>query len=1222
MKNARFWFVFILCISLTTFALLPASAQSTVATGSIQGTVTDPNGAVVPNAAITITNKGTGQSSKLTSSSSGTYASGALIPGEYEVRIEAKGFQTQALTVPVQVGNIASGSTKLTLGQSTEVIEVTGSAVAVNTEQATVQGVLSTQQIENLPINGRNFLDLAQLEPGVQIQDGGNFDPTKNGFSSISFGGRFGRTARIEVDGIDISDETVGTTTQNLPASAISEFQVSQSSLDLSTELTSSGAVNVVTKSGSNKWHGQGFYLFRDHSIAANIANVDVPFQRNNFGGELGGPIFKNKLFFFLDAERLKQDLIETVASGGPFASLTGGFNSPFRDTEGVAKLDWTVSEKVKAFYRFSYEQNSSTKGFIPNSFQPFTNANNTPVHAAGVDFNTGTFTHAVRFGFTKFRNGIIDATKAGIFNPAPDLSITIGPSLTCLAGGVDSFCSGSNLLAPQKTFQENTQSKYDGSKSIGTHILRYGFGYNHIQGGGFAKFFALAPTVNAQTTTPLCGGAVTTDCIANVFPGGAANPLNYPADLVFMGNGQGFSSEKPAFGLPGGGLGPDNRIQFYVGDSWKMRPNLTVNYGVRYVRDTGRTDADIAPIPCSQLDPGLAASLVAAGSPCNGNILDLWGQGLGNRVRVPGHNFGPTAGIAWDPTSTGKTVIRAGAGLYYENSIFNNNLFNRPGRLAQGLFLAEAIPCAGGASTGFTLPGGAPPPVDLTTICGQPMGLVHSQLAQLQAAYQAATLAVGPASNSAFIGNSLAAGANINGINMFAPNYQTPRSVQMNIGFEHQLGKGVVLSADYLRNVGTHTLLAIDVNHVGDVRFFNKTAAVNAIAATTAAAGCPGGASAAAINCAIAAGKTIADFAGFGLDSGTNVCSGGAQAGGACIHDFGSGPVNVVPAFGGINPQLGVNQMLFPSGRSTFNAFETSLRANVHNPFAGVKALNWIVSYSLSRTLGSAQDLDFVNTAVDNNHPNASMGPNGLDRTHQFSFGGTMDVPLGLRFGAVGHVYSPLPQNMILPGGGAGGIFISDATGDGSGDGSAVYPTGDPVPGTKLGAFGRSIKTSDLANFISNYNSNVAGTATPAGQTLISNGLMTLAQLQALGGVFQQLAAPPPGQVGLGWLKTFDLKLSYPRKFGEHFGIEPSVSVFNAFNNANFDLPNAPISSVLNLASSPCDPSQPAATNNCSGSVNSTTSVQHNSNRVLPGSGVFDLGAPRVVEFGLKLSF
>src|SRR5205823_9442568 len=105
--------------------------------------------------------------------------------------------------------------------------------------------------------------DLAQLEPGVQIQDGGNFDPTKNGYSAVSFGGREGRTSRIEVDGIDISDENVGTTTQNIPASAIQEFGISQSSLDLSTELTSSGAVNVTTRSGTNDLHGELFGLFR-----------------------------------------------------------------------------------------------------------------------------------------------------------------------------------------------------------------------------------------------------------------------------------------------------------------------------------------------------------------------------------------------------------------------------------------------------------------------------------------------------------------------------------------------------------------------------------------------------------------------------------------------------------------------------------------------------------------------------------------------------------------------------------------------------------------------------------------------------------------------------------------------------------------------------------------------------------------------------------------------
>src|SRR5437016_11934043 len=337
----RFSLVAVTLLLLSTAYLL---AQTTVGTGSIVGTVTDPSGAVVSGAKVTIANTSTGQTVDVTTNAAGAYNSGALAPGQYKVQVSAKGFSSLSTTAAVLVGNTSTVNGKLQLGQESQVIEVQANAVAVNTEQAAVQGVINTNQIENLPLGGRNFLDLAQLEPGVQIQDGQNFDPTKTGYSSISFGGRFGRTARIEVDGVDISDETVGTTTQNIPAGAIEQFQISQSSLDLSTELTSSGAVNVVTRSGTNKWHGEAFYLFRDHTLAATLADHDVPFQRNQFGGRLGGPILQNKLFFFVDAERIKQDLFNQVATGDPFTSLAGGFSSPFRDTDGIAKLDWQIN--------------------------------------------------------------------------------------------------------------------------------------------------------------------------------------------------------------------------------------------------------------------------------------------------------------------------------------------------------------------------------------------------------------------------------------------------------------------------------------------------------------------------------------------------------------------------------------------------------------------------------------------------------------------------------------------------------------------------------------------------------------------------------------------------------------------------------------------------------------------------------------------------------------
>src|SRR3954451_6768413 len=563
-------------ISLIVLGLSPmALAQTTISTGSIQGTITDQSGAVVSGAKVAITNKGTGLTLSVTTTSSGTYASGALNPGEYRVRVEAKGFKTSEAPVTVQVNVTSSANLKLSLGESSQVVEVQASTLAVNTEQSTVQGVLTSQQIENLPINGRNFLDLAQLEPGVQIQDGGTFDPTKNGFSSVSFSGRFGRTARIEVDGLDISDETVGTTTQNLPLGAIQESSLQQSSLDLSTELTSSGSVNVSTKSGTNAVHGEAFYYFRDQSLNANLPGASKnPFQRNQFGGSLGGPIIKDKMFFFLDAERTKQDLLDPVIPGGPFGDLVGSFNSPFRETETIGRLDWQPS-RYKVFYRFTYDQNKSVLPFIPNSFQPFANVNHARGHVVGVDFSSGSFAHSIRLGYTKFENGIADAvTGSNIFNPAPGIELGIGSDLNCLTAGADVFCSGPNFLAPQATMQSNKQIKYDGTKAYKNHIFRFGAGFDRIQGGGYAKSLGLGAAVGPPNLDPCAGGG---NC---PFPGGAGNPLNYPVIDVNLGNGQGFSSEKSAFGLPAGGLGPDNRLSVYVGDSWKLKPNLTLTMG------------------------------------------------------------------------------------------------------------------------------------------------------------------------------------------------------------------------------------------------------------------------------------------------------------------------------------------------------------------------------------------------------------------------------------------------------------------------------------------------------------------------------------------------------------------------------------------------------------------------------------------------------------------
>ncbi|HLW82980.1 MAG TPA: carboxypeptidase regulatory-like domain-containing protein [Candidatus Acidoferrales bacterium] len=646
-----------------------SAAQTTISTGSISGVVTDPTVAAVPNAQVTITNQGTGQTIQVRTTGTGNYNSGALNPGTYTVKVTASGFKSSQTTVVVQVGQTASGNIKLSVGAATTTVEVTAGQVAVDTVQPTVQGVLTATQIQNLPINGRNFLDLAQLEPGVQIQDGSNFDPTKVGFSSISFGGRFGRTARIEVDGVDVSDETVGTTTEDIPALAISEFQTEQSTLDPSTELTSSGAVNVVTKSGTNAFHGDADWLFRDSRLAAALPAPPLfptTFQRNYEDGDLGGPILKNRLFFYASGEYILQHENAGVPVASPFTAFSGAAPLPFREGDSTDRLDWSGPHGIHMFYRFSYFKNLVDSAFGAVSYQIYKNEDITRQHVVGADFNTSSFSHSFRFAYLKFQNNIGDAVR-GTNLPFANFPVSLQVSNTLF--------TGPNLLAPQETPQSDHQFKYDGSWIHGSHLIRYGVDLDHIQGGGYAKFFGIDPTVVAglapdDAAAAAANAGVAGGCGPNdPNPSGASDPQCYPIDTATVGNGQGFSTEKPAFGFPAGGLGPDNRLGLYIGDDWKVKPTVTLSMGLRYDRDTGRTDSDLN-------NPAFAQAVNA--------IL----PGYGNPVRQPNNNSGPQLGVAWDVLGHGTTVIRAGAGIYYENAVYNNVLFDRPGRLATGQFL------------------------------------------------------------------------------------------------------------------------------------------------------------------------------------------------------------------------------------------------------------------------------------------------------------------------------------------------------------------------------------------------------------------------------------------------------------------------------------------------------------------------------------------------------
>ena len=1203
MNWKRFLVVMFALLAVLSLGSTRVAAQTTVSQGSIQGTITDPTGAVVPNAKVTFTNKATGDTTSVTSNASGFYNSGGLLPADYVVRVEAAGFQSVVETITVQVVQTATGNFKLSVGQGSTVVEVQSSTNTINTEQATVQGTISGEQIDNLPVNGRNFLDLAQLEPGVQLQDGQGFDPTKAGYSSVSINGVFGRTPRIEVDGLDVSDETVGTTTENIAMSSIEEFSISRSMLDLSTELTASGAVNVATRSGSNAFHGLAFYNFRDER--AGFANLpggqDLPFQRNQYGGRFGGAFIKDKLFFFLDTERIQQNSLLAVAVGDPFQALSGGFSSPFRSTQTTARLDWQALPSVRVFYKFTYDWNISNSYAFAGGYSIYSNKDNTPAQAVGVDWNKGSWSNSFRFGYLKFHNIIGGGTGTTItpINPVPGAEIVFGDQA--------SFASGPNFLAAQQTYQSDKQTKWDGAKVVGNHVLRYGAAVNRIEGGGFAAFFGLGPQIVSFVNFPGTGSQTTPflSCANPNFQGCDPNVGDYPITGATLSNGQGFFTEKPGFNLPAGGQS-DTRVEGYFGDSWKIRPNFTLTYGLKYGRDTGRNDADLAPIPCS------ATTLIT----CSGNLLDQFGNniGLGDRVRQPNKNLGPQIGFAWSPGHDSKTVIRGGGGIFYENSIFNNTLFDRPGKLATGLFFGTGnLNCKPGAAVGsskvpFPVAGGGLNNVtsidglDLATqVCFQPLSVAGQAVADLQTAYAAATAAAGPAANSNFVGNTLTLGPAA-GYAAYYPKYQPTRAYQMNIGFQRELFKGGVLSVDYIRNLSLHFPLTIDANHVGDSRFLNTTAALNAIGATNGSFGCAG-TNAAAINCAIAAGATITDYATNGLDSGRSFLFGfGAPA-------FGLTP-DTGAAFAGISPNVGIGNFQYPAGRSVYNGLQSEYKQNVRNPFRGVTSMNLQFAYTLSSYQGNGGlDQNFSAVAFDNRNPTAFFGPTGLDRTHQFRFGTTFEVAHhGPRISFIGGFASPFQSDLISTSSGTfapGEIYHTDFTGDGTyGDLINSAETGIGKPGT----FNHGVSKGQLAGVINNFNTNVAGLPTPAGQALINAGLFTLAQLQSpgFGGVVTPIAAPPTNNSGNTWYKDVDTVLSWPFRIKDKLTIEPSVSFFNLFNFAQY-------TPLVGLAGGP-------------GSINGTVAGfdpgSHDAVRVGTGSGVFSSGAPRQTEFGLRLEF
>jgi len=668
---------------------LASVVQAQNSTGSLRGTVQEATGARVASAKIVVQALDSSLRREVASEDRGEFRVDDLLPGAYSITVSAAGFAPAQADVVIAVATVRDVAVTMKPSAVQQTVNVQAETSSITSQtidlaSAVHQGVVGSQDLEALPLPARSFANIAYLVPGTEPVEPS--DPTKARITAVSTGGSSGLNNELSVDGADNSDDWIGGFLQNFSPDGIQEFAVRTSNEDADTGGTTAGSVVITTKRGTNDWHGDGAFYERAAALNARfpienpaqtctegscINNPKQPFSRQNYVGTIGGPLARNKVWVFTSFENVHENASisyspasiaqfdalallasENLITGIPSINVPVTVPIPFRDYLGSVRFDWAQSSRSQWFLRTSEDSYLTHNALVQQATLPSTGLITHNNYWNAVASNAYTFS-STWLGTLVLDTSLLHLTQTR--NSDLGFALQFPFSVTALTvSGFETF--GDNQFAtpitlfPDRRNQEKYQVRYDLSHVAGDHALKFGINFVHepVLSGAFAataeQFTTYPSNPDCYINPPgaNCGGITSPLPFYYTPPADRCNPAPDPAsgiNCTFTPAGDGNFSQNV------------QRLALYAEDSWRTSQHLTINYGLRYQTTFGLFDAS-----------GLSQT-------ANPSFSLL--PSLGYPLAVPHDDrkqIAPRLGIAYSPGTEGKTVLRAGFGMFYDD--------------------------------------------------------------------------------------------------------------------------------------------------------------------------------------------------------------------------------------------------------------------------------------------------------------------------------------------------------------------------------------------------------------------------------------------------------------------------------------------------------------------------------------------------------------------------